>query len=119
MIHTAAIVGVVAVVAIVVFFWRRFGAGSGRAFGNRVAAQVGIPTDLFHALLDHGVKGTSRELLTSLARSGMTPEQAGVELAPVLARGVERLEAHFGAQQRVDAVKPAVARLVAAFERRA
>lgn len=112
MIHSAAFTGVAVLVALVVFFWRRNGIGSGRAFGNRVAAHLGIPRSLFHSLLDHGVKGSSRELLASLEMAKTGLDQAGVALAPSLARGIERLEARFGRQQMVDNVKPIVGRLL-------
>lgn len=112
MIYTAAIVGVVAIVALVVFFWKRNGIGSGRVFGNRIAAHIGIPRSLFHSLLDHGVKGSSRELLASLEKAKMGLDQASVELGPSLSRGIERLEVRFGTQEMVDKVKPIVARLV-------
>jgi hypothetical protein len=113
MIFTPVIVGVVALVALAVFFWKRNGIGSGRAFGNRIAAHLGIPRSLFHSLLDHGVKDSSRELLASLEKKGLSLDEASVALAPTLSRGVERLEAHFGPQETVDQTKPIVARLVA------
>jgi hypothetical protein len=112
--YSAAIVGVAVLVALAVFFWRRDGIGSGRSFGNRIAAHIGIPKSLFHSLLDHGVKGSSRELLASLERAGMDLDQASVELGPPLSRGIDRLEARFGRQEMVDKVKPIVAGLVSA-----
>lgn len=118
MIHTAAIVGVVILIALAVFFWRRSGIGSGRTFGNRVAAHIGIPRSLFHSLLDNGAKGSSRDLLASLEKSKLDLDQAGIELGPSLARGIERLEARFGPQEMVDKAKPIVARLVSESERR-
>jgi hypothetical protein len=81
-------VGVGVLVALLVYFWQRNGTGSGRAFGNRIAAQIGIPKGLFHSLLDHGVKGSSRELLASLEKAKMGLDQASVALGPSLARGV-------------------------------
>lgn len=119
MIQVVAIGGVLTVIALFVFFWKRNGIGSGRAFGNRVAAHLGIPKSLFHSLLDHGVKESSRELLASMQKSGLSLHDAGIELGPTLARGIERLEARFGTQDTVDAVKPKVARLVSDFERNA
>lgn len=119
MIHSAAIVGVVVVIALAVFFWRRSGIGSGRRFGNRVAAHIGIPKSLFHSLLDSGVKESSRDLLASLKKSNLSPAQAAVELGPTLAKGIERLEARFGPQEMIDKAKPIVAGLVSAFEQKA
>lgn len=99
-------------IALLVFFWRQSGIGSGRTFGNRIAAHIGIPKSLFHSLLDHGVKGSSRDLLASLEKSKLSLDEASVELGPSLSRGVERLEARFGTQEMVDKAKPIVARLV-------
>ncbi len=115
MIYTAAIVGVVALIALVVFFWRSV-FGSGRTFGNRIAAHVGISKSLFHSILVHGAKGSSRDLLVSLERSKLDLDQASIALGPSLSRGIERLEAHFGSQEMVDKAKPIVARLVSRFE---
>lgn len=110
----ATLVGFGTLIALAVFFWRRSGFGSGRRFGNRIAAHLGLPRDLFHAVLDHGVQGdSSRELLAALEALQLDPDRAGLRLAPTLARGVERLEAHFGPQERLDRAKPVVARLVA------
>jgi len=116
LIYAPAIVGIVILVALAVFFWRRSGIGSGRAFGNRIAAHIGIPKSLFHSLLDHGAKGSSRDLLASLEKAQLDLDQASVELGPSLARGIERLEARFGRQDMVDKAKPMVARLVSAPE---
>lgn len=116
-IHTAAIVGVAALIALLVFFWRQSGFGSGRTFGNRIAAHIGISRSLFHALLVHGVKGSPRDLLVSLERSKLDLEQASIALGPSLSRGIDRMEAHFGSQEMIDQAKPLVARLVSEFER--
>lgn len=110
----ATLVGLGTVIALAVFFWRRSGFGSGRRFGNRVAAHLGLPRDLFHVLMDHGVQGSSsRELLAALEALKLDPDRASLRLAPTLARGVDRLEAHFGPQERLDRAKPVVAALVA------
>jgi hypothetical protein len=111
LIFTPAILGVLVLVALVVFFWKRNGIGSGRTFGNRIATHLGISRSLFHSLLVHGVKGSPRELLASLERAKMGLDQASVALGPSLSRGVERLEARFGRQDTLDTVKPIVARL--------
>lgn len=105
------------IVALLVFFWRRYGPGSGRAFGNRVAAHIGIRRHVFRTLLDNGVNGSSRELLASLEKSNVGLDQAGIALAPSLSRGVERLEARFGPQAMIDEAKPVVARLAALADR--
>lgn len=117
MISSAAIVGVVFLVALLVFFWRRSGVGSGRAFGNRIAAHIGIPKNVFHMLVTHGVSGSPRDLLASLAKSDPGLDQASVELGPVLAKGIQRMEARFGRQEMLDKAKPIVAKLVTEIER--
>lgn len=117
MIYLAAIVGIAALGALLVFFWRRSGLGSGRAFGNRIAAHIGIPKNVFHMLLTHGVSGSPRDLLASLAKSKPALDQASAELGPRLAKGIERMEARFGKQEMVDKAKPVVARLVSEFEK--
>lgn len=116
--NNAAIIGIVTLVALVVYFWKRFGIGSGHALGNRIAAHVGIPKSIFYVILDNGVKGTTRDLLASLESAGLDLEQASVELGPVLARGIERLEERFGTQQVYEQVKPSVAKLIVAFEQK-
>lgn len=116
MIYSAALVGLAALVALLVFFWRRSGIGSGRAFGNRIAAHIGIPKNVFHMLLTHGASGSPRDLLASLARSNIGLDQASVQLGPPLAKGIQRMEARFGRQEMVDNAKPIVERLVSELE---
>jgi len=111
-----AFVGLLGLVGVVVFFWVHNGPGSGRPFGNRVAAHIGIPKNVFYALLENGVEGSSRELLASLQRSKLGLEEAGVKLGPALGKGLARLERRFGTQESYDRAKPIVARLVAASE---
>lgn len=91
--------------------------GSGRAFGNRIAAHMGLPKNVFHMLLTHGVSGSPGKLLGTLAKSNMGLDQASMELGSPLAKGIERMEARFGRQEMVDKAKPIVAKLVAEFER--
>ncbi|HEY5764098.1 MAG TPA: hypothetical protein VIS73_12900 [Rhodocyclaceae bacterium] len=118
MIDTAAIVGLATLVAVIVFFWKRFGIGSGHALGNRIAAHIGMPRNLFYLFLDNGAKGSSRDLLAALEQANLDLDQASVELAPSLARGIERLEERFGTQGVYEKVKPSVARLMSEFERK-
>ena len=92
MIDIAALAGIAALIVVGVFFWKRFGIGSGRAFGNRVASHVGIPKGVFYLLLDNGVKGSTHDLLVSLQEANFDLDRAAVELGPTLARGIERLE---------------------------
>uniref|UniRef100_UPI002493046C hypothetical protein n=1 Tax=Azonexus hydrophilus TaxID=418702 RepID=UPI002493046C len=59
---------------------------------------------------------SSRDLLLSLDRSGLSLEEIGVRLAPSLSRGIERLEKRFGPQDIYADAKLVVARLLAAAE---
>lgn len=118
MIYTTAIVGVVTLVALIIFVWRQMGIGSGRSFGNRIASHIGIPKSLFYTLLNNGVKGSSRDLLVSLENSKLDLDQASIELGPSLSRGIERLEERFGTQEMYNEAKPNVARLMSAFEQK-
>jgi hypothetical protein len=112
------LVGVAVLVGLALFFWKRSGPGSGRTFGNRIAAHIGMPRNVFHALLENGVKGSARELLASLEKSKPDLDEASVELGPSLNRGMERLESRFGPQEMYDKAKPIVARLVAQSQRK-
>lgn len=118
MIQIQAVVGVLILVALAVFFWRRYGIGSGHAFGNRLAAHNGIPRNTFYYLLDNGGKDSPREFLASLEKSNLSLDQASVAIAPTLSRGIERLEARFGTQEMYDQAKPIVARLLAESEQK-
>ena len=112
-----AVLGLAAVIGLIVFFWRQFGPTSGHAVGNRVAAHFGISRSVFYALLENGVRDvSSRDLLLSLERSGLSLEEIGVRLAPSLSRGIERLEKRFGPQDIYADAKVVVARLLAAAE---
>ena len=119
MILVDLVFGLLALVAIAVYFWRRYGIGSGRAFGNRLAAHNGIPRNTFYYLLDSGAEGSSRELLATLEQSNQSLDQASVAIAPSLSRGIERMEARFGPQEMYDKAKPIVARLLAESEPKA
>ena len=116
MIYFPMIVGAVVLVGLAVFLWKRNGPGSGLSFGNKIAAHIGVPRKVFHVLLENGVKDSSRELLASLERSELSLDEASVKVAPVLSRGIERLEARFGRQEMYEKAKPVVAGLVAAYE---
>jgi malate synthase len=111
--------GVIVLIGIAVFFWRREGPGSGRAYGNRIAAHIGIPRNVFWALLENGVKGSSRELLASLQEDRATMNIASAQVAPWLMRGIERLEARFGTQEMYEQAKPLIAGVLAAAEGKA
>jgi len=116
LIYTTAIVGVTVIFALAAFFWKRSGFGSGRAFGNRIAAHTGIPRNVFHMLVVNGVADSSGDVLKALEKSQPDLGQASIELGPVLSKGIARMEARFGPQEMVDSVKPIVARLVSEFE---
>lgn len=110
------IFGVFVLIGIAVFFWRREGPGSGRAYGNRIAAHIGIPRRVFWPLLENGVKGSSRELLASLQRDGVGMDAASAQVAPWLVRGMERLESRFGTQEMYEQAKPRIAAVLPVAE---
>ncbi|WP_296491651.1 hypothetical protein [Rhodoferax sp.] len=116
MIYAPTVIGVVTLLAILVFFWKRSGLGSGRRFGNKIAQHIGIQRSLFYSILDHGTRDTSRKLLASLANSKLGVAEASVELGPTLVKGVERLEAHFGEQEMVNDAKPKIMKLIASAQ---
>lgn len=118
MVHIPAVAGLLILVVLAVFFWKRYGIGSGHAFGNRLAAHNGIARNTFYYLLDNGAKGASREYLASLERSNLSLDQASLAIAPTLSRGLERLEARFGTQEIYEKAKPIVARLLAESEQK-
>ncbi len=66
-------------------------------------------------LLVNGV-AESGDVLKTLEKSKLDLGQASIALAPVLAKGIGRIEARFGPQEMIDNVKPIVARLVSEFE---
>ena len=106
------LVGVLALIGIAVYFWKREGPGSGRAYGNRIAAHIGIPKQVFWPLLENGVKGSSRKLLSALQEDGVSVEAASPQVAPLLARGMARLEERFGKQDMYEHAKPRIAALL-------
>lgn len=115
LIYSVAIGGVLVLLGLLAFLWSRTGFGSGRAFGNRIAAHTGMPKNVFHMLLVHGV-AEPLDVLKALEKSTPDLAQASTELGPLLARGMGRIEARFGRQEMIDRVKPTVARLVSEFE---
>lgn len=108
--------GLAVLIAIAVFFWRREGPGSGRAYGNRVAAHIGISRRVFWPLLENGVQGSSRTLLAALERDGVGMAAASARLAPSLVRGMERLEARFGTQAMYVEARPRIAAVLASAD---
>lgn len=103
-------------IGLAVFFWKREGPGSGRAYGNKIASHIGVPRNVFWALLENGVKGSSRELLASLQKGRVSIETASIQVAPSLIRGMERLEARFGTQEMYERAKPSIAKVLAMAE---
>jgi len=96
-----------------VIFWKHFGVGSGRSFGNKIAKHTGLNQNTFWYLMDNGSKGPALDLLKSLEQSNTSLDQASAALGPVLQKGIERLETRFGPQEIYEVAKPVVARLVA------
>lgn len=113
MAYLPMIVGVAALIGLAIFFWQRMGPGSGRAFGNRIAAHIGVPRNVFWMLLDNGVQGSSHAMLASLEASRLGLDEASLRLGPSLRRGLERLETRFGPQAMVEQARPIVERLAA------
>jgi hypothetical protein len=103
--------------ALAAFFWSCYGPGSGRAFGNKIAKHNNIPKNTFWYLLDNGVKGSALDILIALEKSAADLEQASVELAPILQRGMDRLETRFGPQSIYEDAKPTISRLLASSEK--
>ncbi len=101
---------------IVAFVWHKGGLSKGRKFGNEIARHLNIPKNLFHALLDNGVKGPSLQLLSMLRDANMSLERASIELGPSLQRGVIALEARYGNQDALEHVKPTIFKLAREWE---
>lgn len=108
-------------IGIVVLFlflmWTRGGLGKGRKFGNKVASHLGMNNNFFHSVLENGVTGPSLQVLAMLEGAGFTVEQASVQLAPSLERGLLALESRFGRQEMIENAKPTVSRLVSEWEK--
>jgi len=100
-------------IALAVFFWKRYGIGSGRGFGNRIAKHNDLRRSTFWYLINNGAKGSALDLLKSLEQSNMDLDQASIAVGPTLQRGIELLEARFGTQEMYEAAKPIVAKLTA------
>lgn len=113
------IINVVVLLALVVFVWKRLGPKSGRAYGNRIAAHLGIPRKTFWYLMENGTAGSALDVLAPMEKSGLSLNQAGIKLGPTLQKGLDRLEARFGAQEMYDEAKPVIAKLLAASEQKA
>ena len=100
-------------IALAVIFWKNYGIGSGRSFGNKIAKHNGLRQTTFWYLMDSGTKGSALDLLKSLEKSDMGLDQASIAVGPTLQSGIERLEARFGTQETYEAAKPVVAKLAA------
>lgn len=96
--------------------WMKGGLGAGRKFGNKLAGHLNINKNLFHSLLDNGIEGPSLQFLGMLERTGMSLQEASMELGPSLQRGIDALESRFGRQAAIDEVKPLVSKLVEEWE---
>lgn len=69
-------------------------------------------------LVVNGAANTKGNVLKALKKSKPDVNQASVELGPLLANGIKRIETRFGPQEMIDDVKPIVARLVSEFQSR-
>ena len=87
------------------FMWTRGGLGKGRRYGNKIAKHLGMSNNFFHSVLESGVTGPSLLVLAALDGAvdgaGLTIEQASIQLAPSLERGLIALENRFGRQEGV------------------
>lgn len=92
------------------------GLWAGRKFGDRVADHIVIERKLFHAILANGVDGPSFQLLAMLEKAGLSPEQASIQLANSLGRGMHALKEKFGRQPQMDEVEPKIELLLGKFE---
>lgn len=99
-----------------IFTWTRGGLGKGRKFGNRIATHLGMSNNLFHSVLENGVNGPSLQLLATLEMAGISLQEASVQLAPWLQRGLDALESRFGNQNMIELAKPIVTALWAQWE---
>lgn len=99
-----------------VLVWKRGGLGKGRKFGNKIAKNLGLSNNFFHSVLELGVSGPSLLTLSMLEDLGYTLEQASIELAPSLDRGLVAFENRFGSQEMIDNAKPIVAQLLTEWE---
>lgn len=111
--NITAIFGAAILMALAFFLWKRFGIDSGRAFGNRIAKHNGLRRSTFWYLIKNGVEDSAYDFLRSLEKSNISLDQASIAVGPILEKGIERLEARFGAQEIYEAAKPVIARLVA------
>lgn len=112
------LINVVVLVAFVVFVWKRLGPKSGRAYGNRIAAHLGIPKKTFWYLMENGTAGSALDVLASMDKASLGLDEAGIKLAPTLQKGLDRLEARFGVQEMYEEAKPVIAKLLAASEQK-
>ncbi|MBW7834437.1 MAG: hypothetical protein H3C29_14625 [Simplicispira suum] len=100
----------------IVIVWTRGGLGKGRKYGNKIAKHLGMSNNFFHTVLENGVTGPSLQVLAMLDGAGLTLQQACVQLAPSLNRGLIALENRFGRQEMIDNAKPIVSRLLKEWE---
>lgn len=106
------VVCVGAVVWVAVYIWKsnftqkRSNHEQGRQFGKRVAEALGLEENLFHTILENGdMPVYYLSGLAAMERSGISPMEAAVELAPFLEKGISQLENRFGRQSQLDFAK--------------
>jgi len=89
------------------------GLQGGRKYGNEIAAQLDIPTNLFHTILEFGAKPLPHlKILADMKAGGIPPEKAAKELAALMAIGIENLEMKFGQQEAMKNIKPKISSLL-------
>ena len=89
------------------------GLQGGRKYGNEIAKQLDIPTNLFHTILEFGAKPLPHlKILSDMKESGISTEAAAKELATLMVRGVENLESKYGPQEAMNQIKPKISNLL-------
>lgn len=109
-------IGITIFILFMLFMWARGGLGKGRKYGNKIAKHLGMSNNFFHTVLENGVTGPSLQVLAMLDGASLTLQQASVQLAPSLERGLIALENRFGRQEMIDNAKPIVVRLLKEWE---
>ncbi|MFC7462338.1 hypothetical protein [Hydrogenophaga defluvii] len=97
-------------VLFILFIVFRTGLFKGRRYGNKVAAHIGIPKRLFHALLD-STPGPSTQFLSVLKDSSPSLDHSALVLSPYMMASLDTLQNRFGRQPMLDAARPIVERL--------
>lgn len=102
------------VLFLLLFAWK-FKFFKGRFYGNKVAAHIGIPKNLFHTLLDK-TPMPSLLWLAHLKETGTSLEDTATVLSPYMRVRLYALEDSFGPQPMLEEAKPVVERLYRQYQ---